>query len=62
MGIFNMMIVTPMLLNAVTMPLYFNTLLAGDARNALTLCGVLMLAAAASVFWAREPHAHTDRT
>ncbi len=62
MGIFNMMIVTPMLLNAVTMPLYFNTLLAGDARNALTLCGVLMVAAAASVFWARERHALTGRT
>ncbi len=55
MGIFNMMIVTPMLLNAATMPLYFNTLLGGDARNVLTLCGVLMLAAAACVLWARDP-------
>ena len=33
MGIFNMMIVTPMLLNAVTMPLYFDSLLAGDPRR-----------------------------
>jgi maltose/moltooligosaccharide transporter len=55
MGIFNMMIVTPMLLNAVTMPLYFNSLLQGDARNVLMLCGVLMAAAAVCVLWARDP-------
>jgi maltose/moltooligosaccharide transporter len=52
MGIFNMMIVTPMLLNAVTMPLYFDSLLAGDPRRVLMLCGVLMAAAAVCVLWA----------
>lgn len=52
MGIFNMMIVTPMLLNAVTMPLYFDSLLAGDPRRVLMLCGVLMAAAALCVLWA----------
>ena len=52
MGIFNMMIVTPMLLNAVTMPLYFDSLLAGDPRRVLMLCGVLMGAAAVCVLWA----------
>jgi maltose/moltooligosaccharide transporter len=52
MGIFNMMIVTPMLLNAVTMPLYFDSLLAGDPRHVLMLCGVLMGAAALCVLWA----------
>ena len=52
MGIFNMMIVTPMLLNAVTMPLYFDSLLAGDPRRVLMLCGALMGAAAMCVLWA----------
>ena len=53
MGIFNMMIVIPMLLNAVTMPLYFNTLLGGDPRNALMLAGVLMALAGVCVLWVR---------
>lgn len=55
MGIFNMMIVAPMLLNAATMPLYYDSWLGGDARNVLTLCGVLMGLAALCVLWAREP-------
>lgn len=59
MGIFNMMIVTPMLINAVTMPLYFNSLLGGDARNVLTLCGVLMGIAAICALWAHTPRART---
>jgi maltose/moltooligosaccharide transporter len=54
MGIFNMMIVTPMLINSVTMPLYFNSLLGGDARNVLTLAGVLMVIAAVCVLWTRR--------
>ena len=62
MGIFNMMIVAPMLLNAATMPLYFNSWLGGDARNVLTLCGVLMGLAALCVWWARVPHRPTNRS
>jgi maltose/moltooligosaccharide transporter len=54
MGIFNMMIVIPTLLNAATMPLYFEPLLHGDARNAMTLAGGLMALAALSVLWLRE--------
>jgi maltose/moltooligosaccharide transporter len=54
MGIFNMMIVTPMLINSVTMPLYFNSLLGGDARNVLSLAGVLMVVAAVCVLWTRR--------
>ncbi|MDR3508804.1 MAG: MFS transporter [Caulobacteraceae bacterium] len=54
MGIFNMMIVIPMLLNALTMPLYYGPLLHGDARNALTLAGVLMALAAASMLLLRK--------
>ncbi len=59
MGIFNMMIVTPMLINAVTMPLYFDSLLGGDARNVLTLCGVLMGIAAVCALWARPSRPRT---
>ncbi|MCR9194521.1 MAG: MFS transporter [Hyphomonas sp.] len=53
MGIFNMMIVIPMLLIAVTLPFYYDPLLGGDARNVLRLSGVLMFFAAASVWWVR---------
>ena len=41
MGIFNMMIVIPMLLNAATFPFYYEPWLGGDARNALVLAGVI---------------------
>ncbi len=61
MGIFNMMIVAPMLINAATMPLYFDSWLGGDARNVLTLCGVLMGLAALCVLWAREPRPANDQ-
>jgi maltose/moltooligosaccharide transporter len=61
MGIFNMMIVAPMLINAATMPLYFDSWLGGDARNVLTLCGVLMGLAALCVLWAREPQPANDQ-
>ncbi|HUD30285.1 MAG TPA: MFS transporter [Novosphingobium sp.] len=43
MGIFNMFIVIPMLLENLTMPLIYRPLLGGDARNALLLAGFLML-------------------
>ena len=46
MGIFNMMIVLPMLLQTVTLPLYYNALLGGDPRNVLMLAGALLLIAA----------------
>jgi maltose/moltooligosaccharide transporter len=70
MGIFNMMIVFPMLLFALTLPLIYGgepakvfglvtiptmaDLLHGDPRNVLTLSGVMLIAAAASVLWVRE--------
>ena len=49
MGIFNMMIVIPMILFAITLPLYYEPLLNGDPRNVLRLAGVLMFLAAVSV-------------
>ncbi|KQN19423.1 sugar transporter [Sphingomonas sp. Leaf33] len=53
MGIFNMMIVIPMLLIAATLPFYYQPLMGGDPRNVLTLCGVLMFCAAIAVFRVR---------
>ncbi len=43
MGIFNMFIVIPMLVENVTMPLIYEPLLGGDARGALMLAGAFML-------------------
>ena len=54
MGIFNMMIVIPMLLIAATLPFYYEPLMGSDPRHVLSLCGVLMFCAAAAVFWVRE--------
>ena len=54
MGIFNMMIVIPMLLNAATFPFYYEPWLGGDARNALMLAGVLLVCAAAAVMRVRS--------
>jgi maltose/moltooligosaccharide transporter len=54
MGIFNMMIVIPMLLNAATFPFYYDPWLGGDARNALMLAGVLLICAAIAVMRVRD--------
>ena len=54
MGIFNMMIVIPMLLIAATLPFYYKPLMGGDPRNVLTLSGILMFCAALAVLRARD--------
>ena len=54
MGIFNMMIVVPMMLFAVTFPLYYSPWLGNDPRHVLTMAGILLLLAAASVLRVRE--------
>ena len=46
MGIFNMFIVIPMLIQTLTMPLIYNPVLGGDPRNVLMLGGALMLVGA----------------
>ncbi len=58
MGIFNMMIVIPMLFNAATLPFYYKPLLHGDARNALMLAGVLLFCAAFAVMRVRDDELH----
>ncbi|MEM1189374.1 MAG: MFS transporter [Pseudomonadota bacterium] len=58
MGIFNMMIVIPMILFSLSMPLMYDTVFNGDARNVLRLAGTLLFGAAAAVWWvevAAEP-------
>ena len=65
MGIFNMMIVIPMLIFAIVMSqlnLYFFTLgfgvydklLGADPRNLLMVCGACLIVAALAVLWVRE--------
>lgn len=49
MGIFNMFIVIPMILIAITLPFYYGPLLGGDARNVITLSGLLLICAAIAV-------------
>ena len=61
MGIFNMMIVIPMLLNAATFPFYYGPLLGGDARNALMLAGVLLMVAAIAVLRVKDSELGTVR-
>ena len=44
MGIFNMFIVVPMMIESLTVPLVFHSLLGGDARHVLYVAGALMFA------------------
>lgn len=53
MGIFNMFIVIPMLIQSLTMPLIYDSLLGGDPRNVLLLAGGLMLAGAVATLLVR---------
>ncbi len=43
MGIFNMFIVIPMMIESLTVPLFYRPLLGGDARGVLYVAGVLMV-------------------
>jgi maltose/moltooligosaccharide transporter len=51
MGIFNMFIVIPMLIETFTIPMYYESWLGNNPVNALRLAGILMLLAAASVYF-----------
>ena len=55
MGIFNMFIVIPMLVQSLTMPLLYRPLLGGDPRNVLLLAGAMMLAAMVATLLVRVP-------
>lgn len=54
MGIFNMMIVLPMIFLALTLPWFYEPLLGGDPRNVLRMAGVLLFCAATAVWRVRK--------
>lgn len=56
MGIFNMMIVIPMLINGLTFKWIYNHLLGHDSRNAVMLAGVLLIFAALTMIWVKDKH------
>jgi maltose/moltooligosaccharide transporter len=51
MGIFNMFIVIPMLLETFTIPIYYESWLGNNPVNAITLAGILLILASLSVFF-----------
>ncbi len=62
MGIFNMFIVIPMIIQIFTLPLYYQAGLGGNPENVIRLAGVLMLCAAVAVLWVKvAPASGTTR-
>jgi maltose/moltooligosaccharide transporter len=55
MGIFNMFIVIPMLIQGVTLPLIYKNWLGSDPRHVLILAGVLMILAALATLRVKLP-------
>jgi maltose/moltooligosaccharide transporter len=53
MGIFNMFIVIPMLIQTVTLPLFYDSLLGGNPANVIRLAGSLLIVAAVCVLFVR---------
>jgi maltose/moltooligosaccharide transporter len=51
MGIFNMFIVIPMMIQIFTLPLYYQTWLSGNPENVIRLAGTLLLFAAVAVLF-----------
>jgi maltose/moltooligosaccharide transporter len=60
MGIINMMIVVPMLIQTVTFGAIYSGVLGGDPGNAITFAAVLLAGAAATMTWIREPRIVRD--
>ena len=55
MGIFNMFIVVPMLIQSFTLPLFYKSWLNGDPRNVVMLGGALLLCAAVATLFVKVP-------
>jgi maltose/moltooligosaccharide transporter len=63
MGIFNMFIVIPMMIQIFTLPLYYQSLLGGNPQNVVRLGGALLLVAAVFSLMIRiKPTASTAQT
>lgn len=60
MGIFNGFIVVPQIINMITIGFVYDSVLGGDPRNALVLCGICLILAAASCFLVKTPVASSD--
>lgn len=54
MGIFNGFIVVPQIINMITIPFLYESLLGSDPRNALILCGICLFLAAGACFLVKE--------
>jgi maltose/moltooligosaccharide transporter len=53
MGIFNMFIVIPMMIQIFTLPLYYNSWLSGNPENVIRLAGVLLLFGSIAVLFVK---------
>ncbi len=60
MGIFNMFIVIPMLIQIFTLPLYYDSLLNSDPSNVIRLAGALLLVAAIATLFVRTVKAQSE--
>jgi maltose/moltooligosaccharide transporter len=54
MGIFNMMIVIPMLINGLTFAWIYKHILGSDSRNAVMMAGILLICAAVTMIWVKD--------
>jgi maltose/moltooligosaccharide transporter len=61
MGIFNMFIVLPMIIQIFTLPLYYRSLLGGRPENVIMLAGCLMLCGAVAVLRVRTTHDYATK-
>lgn len=62
MGIFNMFIVIPMMIQIFTLPLYYRTWLGGDPSNVIRLAGALLLCAAVATLFVRVERGASEDT
>jgi len=53
MGIFNMFIVIPMMIQIFTLPLFYNSWLGGNPENVIRLAGAFLLIAAVAVLFVK---------
>lgn len=60
MGIFNLFIVIPMMIETFTVPLYYDSLLGSNPVNAIRLAGVLLLLAAMAVLFVKIQKQESD--
>ena len=62
MGIFNMFIVIPMMIQIFTLPLYYKSLLGGNPENVIRLAGALLMCAAVAVLFVKTAPRVAPRT